>query len=267
MNFDSLNQTVASIRILQKFYPIIRIWDADHKRILYENDDTGKPVEASVTIADFRDAALSISENESTLEISIPVNINGQPCCLELIQHSEKSSSATSLQHMKKLIITDSLTNLYNRRYIDEQLPINLENAFGASNPVSFIYADIDLFKKINDHYGHIAGDYVLNEIADIFQRIIRRKAGWVARYGGDEFLTCLPEINKNTAIKIANRIRRAVEDKNFYINDHFLKVTCSFGVETVYKSNGVHTVNQVVGLLDKKLYQAKKKGRNKVVA
>ncbi|MDF2985554.1 MAG: diguanylate cyclase [Eubacterium sp.] len=267
MNFDSLNQTVASIRILQKFYSIIRIWDANHKQILYQCDDNADPVETSVSIADFRDAALSINENENTLEISIPVNIDGQSCSLELIQHSEKNGSTSSLRHMQKLIITDSLTNLYNRRYIDEQLPVNLEKAFHNSEPVSFIYADIDLFKKINDQYGHIAGDYVLNEIADIFQRHIRRKSGWVARYGGDEFLTCLPEINTNTAIKIANRIRRAVEDKSFYINDHFLKITCSFGVQTVYNSSGVHTVNQVVGLLDKKLYLAKKKGRNKVVA
>jgi diguanylate cyclase (GGDEF)-like protein len=86
-----------------------------------------------------------------------------------------------------------------------------------------------------------------------------------VARYGGDEFLIYLPELSRNAAGKVANRLRRAVESKCFYINDIQIKVTCSFGVQTVYKTIGVHSVNHIVELMDKKLYQAKKKGRNKV--
>jgi len=268
MKFDNLAQAVASIGMLQKFYPVARIWDASHKQLLYESEETDDPKEASISFEELLDATFSIKENDGLLEIvtSVPITIDGQTCLLELIHLGDKRTGSTSLEHMQRLAITDSLTDLYNRRYIDEQLPIDLERTFRNSDPVSFIYADIDYFKKINDQYGHIAGDHILKEIARVFLRHIRRKDGWVARYGGDEFLICLPELSRNTAGKIANRLRHAVESKSFHINDIHIKVTCSFGVQTVYKTSGVHSVNHVVELMDKKLYQAKKKGRNKVV-
>ena len=137
---------------------------------------------------------LASVESENTLEAIIPAAIDGQTYCIELIQHYEKKDDIPSLLHMQKLIITDSLTNLYNRRYINKQLPINLNRAFMQENSVSFIYADIDFFKKINDQYGHIAGDYILCETADIFLQTIRKeKRGWAARYGGDEFFILSP--------------------------------------------------------------------------
>ncbi|MBN7771745.1 GGDEF domain-containing protein [Clostridium aminobutyricum] len=262
MNFNSLNQTVASIKKLRKFYHMIRIWDATHKRIIYESENANISGEAPVSITNFSKATLSLREDGNVLEINIPVTIDGHPYCLELIQHSEEDS----LQHMQKLLITDPLTNLYNRRYIDDQLPIDLANAFEENYPVSFIYADIDYFKKINDEYGHIAGDCILKETANVFLRLIQKTNGWAARYGGDEFLICLPEMNRKSSVQIAYKIRHAVESKSFYINDHFIKVTCSFGVQTLYNTSSIHTVNQVIGLLDKKLYQAKKKSRNRVV-
>lgn len=267
MKFDSLTQAVASIGLLQKYYPVIRIWDASHKQMLYQSEETDDPKEALISFEGSHEAIFSIRENAGLLEIvtSIPIIVGGQTCCLELIHLGDRRTGSTSLEHMQRLAITDSLTDLYNRRYIDEQLPLDLERTFRNSDPVSFIYADIDYFKKINDQYGHIAGDHILKEIACIFLRHIRRKDGWVARYGGDEFLICLPELSRNTAGKIANRLRRAVESKSFYINDIHIKVTCSYGVQTVYKTSGVHSVNHVVELMDKKLYQAKKKGRNKV--
>lgn len=268
MKFDNLTQVVASIGMLQNFYPVTRIWDASHRQMLYESGETNDPKETSISFEGLLDATFSIREKEGLLEIvtSVPITVDGQTCLLELIHLGDRRTGSTSLEHMQRLVITDSLTNLYNRRYIDEQLPIDLERAFRNSDPVSFIYVDIDYFKKINDQYGHIAGDQILEKIACVFLRHIRRKDGWVARYGGDEFLICLPELSRNTAGKIANRLRHAVEIKSFHINDIHIKVTCSFGVQTVYKTSGVHSVNHVVELMDKKLYQAKKKGRNKVV-
>ncbi len=268
MKFDSLTHAVASIGMLQKYYPITRIWDASHKQKLYENGETDDQKEASISFKGLLDATFSIRDNDGLLEIatSIPITIGGQNCCLELIHFGDMRTSLKSLEYMQRLAIRDSLTDLYNRRYIDEQLPIDLERYFRKNDPVSFIYADIDYFKKINDQYGHVAGDHILKEISAIFLRYIRRKDGWVGRYGGDEFLICLPELNHVNAGKIANRLCHAVESNIIYINGIHVKVTCSFGVQTIYKTNGVHSVNQVVALMDKKLYQAKKKGRNKVV-
>ncbi len=205
----------------------------------------------------------------------IPLSIGNRSCYLELIQRALSDneinlSLAADLEniihHMQKLAITDSLTNLYNRRYIYEQLPIDLAWAFQNDEPVSVIYADIDYFKEINDKCGHIVGDYMLKEVAEVLYKQVRKKDGWAARYGGDEFLICLPAINKTTAAKIANRIRRAIEVKQFITDSQLLKMTCSFGVKTIYKKSGVNTVNKVVELADRKLYQAKNKGRNRVV-
>ncbi len=266
MNFDNLSQVLASVQTLHTFYPVIRIWDRDKKRLLYENEGTDIETESTKALTVFSKATIHIRSQEGILEVCIPVTIGGQPCKLELLQYDDRRSGTNSLLQMHRLMITDALTNLYNRRFIDEQLPIILERAFRSNTAVSFVYADIDYFKKINDHYGHIAGDYILKEISDVFQKLLLKKEGWVARYGGDEFLFCLPGANQNTAAHIANKIRHAVEVKRFSISTHFFKITCSLGVQTFSRADDVLTVNQVIRLLDKKLYQAKRNGRNQVV-
>ncbi len=266
MNYKNLNQAIASLQMLHNFYSTIRIYDTGYNRILYENKKSNGLKEAAETTLFFQEAAFCIPKQKDTLEINIPLSINGQPCRLELIQRNKKEYGDDVLHSMQELIITDSLTNLYNRRFIDEQLPKDLEKTYQSNNPLSLIYIDIDYFKEINDHYGHIIGDLILKEIASTFLQILWRKNGWAARYGGDEFLLCLPGISRKSTIKIANRIRLAVEEKTFYSVNPVIKITCSLGLLTVHKSSNVHTVNEVIELLDRKLYQAKKEGRNKVI-
>ena len=251
MNFDNLPQAVESIQQLRNFFQSIRIWSKQPEKLIYEswNEDTTE-IFSTGTLA-FQDATLSI--NGDTLEANLAVMIDGRPCDIELTQRNIKEKDAGFIQSIQELIITDPLTNLYNRRFIDEQLPRELSRAFQNDEPVSFLYADIDLFKQINDRHGHVAGDCVLKNVASIFQQQIRRKDGWTARYGGDEFLLCLPEINQKAAVQMADRIK-------------VIKVTCSFGVQTLYQSDGVNTLTQIIGLLDRKLYQAKATGRNRVI-
>lgn len=266
MTFENFSEIKTSLGILLKFYPIVRVWDEGYTKILYELDSCEISVEESVPFINLHTSEFSIRERGSILEalIRIPVIMGGQSCYLELVQQTSKNRCSSSLRYMQRLVITDSLTGLYNRRYIDEQLPLDLNRAFQNSNPVSFIYADIDFFKKINDQYGHTAGDHILKETADVFLDLVR-KDGWTARYGGDEFLACLPEITCSDAYKIADRIRYAIANKPFLINDKALEITCSFGVHTVSMYDHISTVNQVVELLDKKLYQAKNEGKNTV--
>ncbi len=277
MIFESMSQAIASTQMLQRFYSVIRIKDTGSTKILYDSDNSDMSHENPVSFTGQYNAALTISEyNHSiVLTTTIPVSIGGRSCYLELIQRAvndnEVSQSASMkhkniIHHMRKLAITDSLTSLYNRRYIYEQLPIDLAWAFQNDNPISVIYADIDYFKEINDKYGHIVGDYMLKEVADVLHQQVQRKDGWAARYGGDEFLICLPSTNKTSAARIANRIRKAVEVKQFIIDSNHLKMTCSFGVQTIYKKNGINSVDKVIELVDCKLYQAKNKGRNRVV-
>ena len=79
-------------------------------------------------------------------------------------------------------------------------------------------------------------------------------------------FLFCLPDIDQCDAVKIADQIRAAIENKSFCFGRHHIAITCSFGVQTIHKASGVHTVNQVIELLDPKLYKAKKKGKNRII-
>lgn len=272
MKFTSISQAIVSVGMLQKYYSMIRIRDAGNRQILYENNNAKALKEAPDSISfigeSMRNVEFCIQEIDGILEINttIPIEIDHKSCCLELIYLDDMQASASSLVHIKRLAITDALTNLYNRRFINEQLPIDLERSFLNNDPVSFIYTDIDYFKMINDQYGHITGDNILKEVADVFLKNVRRKDGWVARYGGDEFLICLPEINHHLAGIMANRLCQAIEARCPHIDGEIIRITCSFGVATIYKESGIHTIDQVINLMDKKLYEAKNRGRNQVV-
>lgn len=264
MNFDNLSQAVESVQQFRNFFKSIRIWNQQPEKLIYESRDEDTSEILSVDALAFQNATLSISRD--ILKVNLAVTIDGRPCVIELIQRSTKGENATSMRSIQELIITDPLTNLYNRRFIDEQLPRELNRAFQNSEPVSFLYADIDLFKKINDRHGHVAGDCVLRDVARIFQNQIRRKDGWAARYGGDEFLLCLPEISQKAAVQMADRIRNAIAQKDFQGKSKTIRVTCSFGVQTLYQADEVNTLTQIIGLLDRKLYKAKATGRNRVI-
>jgi len=264
MKFDNLSQAAQSVQQFRSFFQIIRIRSKQPEKLIYEsrNEDASEIFSTDTLI--FQDGALSVSGD--TLEVDLAVMIDGRPCGIELIQRSTKEKDAGSIQSMQELIITDPLTNLYNRRFIDEQFPKELNRAFQNDEPVSFLYADIDLFKQINDRHGHVARDCVLKDVASIFQQQIRRKDGWTARYGGDEFLLCLPEISQKAAVQMADRIRNAIAQKDFRGQSEAIRVTCSFGVQTLYQADGANTLTKIIGLLDKKLYKAKATGRNRVI-
>jgi len=265
MNFYNLNQAEDLIRTLRKFYQTVRIRDAESRQIIFEELGIKSLDNEFEEIPALSNVVLSIHKNAQRLEA--PITIDGQSCILELIQPQHYGNDKASLQQLKELVFIDSLTNLYNRRFIDEQLPIDLKWAFRNDEPISFIYADIDFFKKINDQYGHVIGDQILNGTADVFQQLFRRKDGWLARYGGDEFLFCLPEINQKTAIQIADRLRNVIAEKEYCYDKGSLSITCSFGVQTIDRTSGVQTVNDLIEMLDKKLYQAKRKGKNRVIS
>lgn len=293
MNFKSMKNAMESVQMLQEIYDVVHILDEDGNEVfddtnelfseltVYKSPEYAAPQSGAATnIVPKRNVTLSINEETGTAIITttVPVLIDGRSYCLELIQHTARRSDDSRLtsdkdaeqnltfHHIRELTITDSLTKLYNRRYIDEQLPLDLTRSFEKDKPLSVIYADIDYFKRINDQYGHIAGDRVLKKIADIFRHRIRKKDGWAARYGGEEFLICLPEIDQKTAIRISHRIRRAIELSHPMIEGQALKVTCSFGVQTVFKKSNIKTVDEIVALVDKKLYEAKRSGRNRVI-
>ncbi|OEU71876.1 MAG: diguanylate cyclase response regulator [Desulfuromonadales bacterium C00003093] len=170
---------------------------------------------------------------------------------------------------IKILSITDPLTGIYNRGYLTEHLPREISRAKRYGHPLSLIMSDIDLFKKINDSYGHQAGDKLLKDFVDCLRGAIRNRIDWMVRYGGEEFLIVLPETNIEGACQVAERFRTLLSESVFTIKDNEIKITASFGVSGFDPSKQKEkiSVEFLIGLADKYLYQAKKRGRNRVEA
>ncbi|MFK5880835.1 MAG: diguanylate cyclase [Sulfurospirillum sp.] len=161
-------------------------------------------------------------------------------------------------KELEKLATTDRLTSIYNRYKMDVSLQKQIEISKRYKRPLSFIYFDIDHFKKINDRYGHKVGDLVLIELSDLIKKSIR-KSDIFGRWGGEEFLIILPETKKEEAIELSEKLRRTVQKYKFK-NIQYL--TCSFGVANNRKSDDAE---EVILRIDKRLYVAKKRGRNRV--
>ena len=162
-----------------------------------------------------------------------------------------------------KLATTDGLTDLYNHRYFQDQMKMNVEHSKRYETNFSLIIIDIDFFKKFNDTYGHQSGDAVLRQVAQILKRNVRA-TDIVCRYGGEEMSIILPNTGKDEAQMTAEKICKIVSEKQFKLNnDKETHVTISLGVST-YPFDG-ETPTNLIDAADKRLYNAKNNGRNQV--
>jgi two-component system cell cycle response regulator len=173
----------------------------------------------------------------------------------------------TGFEQNMMMVLTDPLTGCYNRRYLDSHWPRLLQHAERVKKPLSVQMLDIDHFKKVNDDHSHAAGDAVLKEAA---QRLLNgvRPSDLVVRMGGEEFAIVMPETEIANAIKIAERLRASVADRPFALPGQAdgLRVTISIGAaETMPYMDG--KPNDVIDRADAALYEAKKNGRNRVIA
>jgi two-component system, cell cycle response regulator len=178
------------------------------------------------------------------------------------LEHSLRAAN----QRNRILSITDALTGAYNRRYLMEQLPREVERCRRYAYPLSVIMFDIDHFKRINDEMGHAAGDDVLQQFVSRVQRSIRSNSDWIARYGGEEFLMVLPETEFKAGVFVAEKIRALIGSAPFSTRAGDCPVTASFGVAATGPS-GPDLVLKVEGLIkaaDLCLYQSKQQGRDR---
>jgi len=171
-------------------------------------------------------------------------------------------------EEIRILSITDTLTRCYNRTFMDEQLPKELKRAVRYNHPISLVMVDIDHFKRVNDTYGHQAGDEVLKELVRSINRSIRSDVDWVARYGGEEFLVVFPETDFERAEALAERLRRDISQKTVQIKEEEVRITASFGVSGFRSLTPLREVSHetMISLADESLYQAKEEGRNRVI-
>jgi diguanylate cyclase (GGDEF)-like protein len=164
-------------------------------------------------------------------------------------------------QKLESLAMRDGLTNLYNHRMVMELLDKKHNIALRNGLPIAFIMLDIDYFKKVNDTYGHKSGDYVIKTIAAILQNSASEK-DIVGRYGGEEFCIICLNYELDAILNLGEKLRKTIEDYAFIVNEKPLKITTSIGI--AYKTPfSVKASNKIITSADKKLYEAKRNGRN----
>ena len=193
---------------------------------------------------------------------------------LELIARLNAGRRILALEHSLRvanqrnrvLSITDALTGAYNRRYLMEQLPREVERCRRYAYPLSVIMCDVDHFKQINDHLGHEAGDEVLQQFASRVQKSIRSNSDWIARYGGEEFLLVLPETAIAGGLLVAEKIRALIGSEPFTTRAGEIRVTSSFGVAatgTVGPDLDLK-VEALIKVADQCMYRSKQEGRDR---
>jgi diguanylate cyclase (GGDEF)-like protein len=170
--------------------------------------------------------------------------------------------NAMLFQRTVELAITDGLTGLHVYRYFMERFSEELHRAARTKSHLSLLMCDIDDFKKYNDVYGHAAGDIVLKNAAQIITECTQA-GDFIARYGGEEFALFLPKQNKPAAVEVAEKIRKAIKDKEFILRRKKSKITISIGIAT-FPEDGV-IAETIIKEADLALYKAKQEGKDRV--
>ncbi|MCW8889506.1 MAG: GGDEF domain-containing protein [Sedimenticola sp.] len=164
---------------------------------------------------------------------------------------------------LSELVLTDPLTRLFNYRHFSQSLEQELERTHRTGHPTALIMMDLDHFKRVNDQWGHEAGNQVLRQIAELMVSLLR-KIDVPCRYGGEEFALILPGTPLPRAINAANRLREVIEATPIEVDGGPLFITASMGVG-VYRRESHFSAEAFVKQVDNLLYEAKAAGRNRV--
>jgi diguanylate cyclase (GGDEF)-like protein len=291
-----LMELMSRFNILEKAYDFIQLVDPVNKKVIKLYNNTSKTLihhcydcwEKNVVCNNcisYRAywnnktyVKMDYNQDNIFMVTAVPIDLPDRRVVVELFKNATDSliidnrdtNGNMEIHHMidrmNSLALKDSLTGVYNRRYIDEKLPAILANAAISEQSLSVIIADIDNFKIVNDTYGHLAGDCTLKYFAGLLSQSLKRKTDWVSRYGGEEFLICLPGADNSQAAEIAELMRRNTENYLMECGEHKFKITSSFGVST-QKPHEKISPEDLIEAADKKLYEAKHNGRNRVEA
>lgn len=193
-------------------------------------------------------------------------SIRGEPCpagnenCPNL---AEVLRLREEVQQLAAQVRTDELTRLFNFRYFNQALSLEMERSRRSGQSTCLIMLDLDHFKSINDDYGHEAGNILLRNVAELIRKTIRR-LDIPCRYGGEEFTIILPDTNLKQGVRFANRLRLIIKNSPIKVGDVMLGVEASFGVD-VYNRGDRLSEKDFIEKVDALLYRAKQEGRNRV--
>ncbi len=291
----TLDKLEENLVFFNKMYDLVRFIDPTNKKILqqkgslmYETEgichkywESGKLCDNCVSMRAYNcnKSFIKLEQNlKSTILLTaIPIENANRPIVLELLKdvtdsmmivsgdYSNGHMISTVVSQLNNIVSKDSLTGLYNRRYIYDRLPVDIVSSTINDNPISVIFIDLDCFKLINDRYGHASGDLVLKEIGALINDHIRDDNDWSARYGGDEFIICLNNTSNEKAHKVVSRIKKSIEKLVVTFNENIcILISASMGIHTMYKSK--LTAEELINHADKKMYESKNLNKNKQI-
>jgi diguanylate cyclase (GGDEF)-like protein len=209
-----------------------------------------------------------VSENPKVIEKTryfrasvSPVYARNKAQVARVILLADITDSVRLMKELENAAYIDGLTGIYNRKHFIELAYVDVERAQRLDQTIYTAMLDIDFFKKVNDTYGHAAGDMVLKAIAGIIQQTIRAY-DLLCRYGGEEFALLILDINASEAFSLMERIRENIESTIINYEGVNIKITCSIGLAEFLRTD---TLESSINKSDEALYAAKKSGRNQV--
>lgn len=242
---ESAAQIGSAIEIvLLSFALAERLYDATQRRFAAERESLR-----------MKEKLISTQKKQNQeLESRVKLRTQDLQAALETVNNLNKELSDLSTM--------DQVTGVRNRRYFDDILSKEFGGALGGQSHLSLIMIDLDYFKKINDTYGHLAGDLCLKMVANTVHNVVQRTSDLVCRYGGEELAIVLPDTDQQGAVNIAERIRSEIERLDIIFANQTISITASLGVASFIPDSD-KTVELLIELADKALYRAKNEGRN----
>lgn len=284
-------QLLQTMQSFEKLFNIVRIVDPVKKEVVAQDQQNPDVLKASscydfwmrnkccencvsIRALNENDTIVKLEYNGTTVFMTMasPLTLNGAAYVMETIKDVTNSGLVPNIKgkslaeieqilaQLNREVVTDELTQIYNRRFLKERLPAELYSAQYNQSPLSAIMADIDHFKSINDSYGHGSGDMILQKVAKTIDTLVREHKGWVVRYGGDEFLAVLPHTDEAAAQTLRKQLEAAIKNLLLPYQEHTLHITVSSGCYTMNPQQPV-SIEEFIDKTDRQMYEAKKQG------
>ena len=288
-----LKVIISGLSLLEKLYDVVRIVDPITKKIIFYKEI--QPTQSNCY--DFWKSGHScnncissraLHENDTIVKIEYnkerifmllasPTIFQHKTFVVEMLKDITETGIISNFNEktvdditqvvyeMNQESIRDSLTKVYNKPYINQQLPVDLYNASEAKKPISFILGEVDYFHDIQNTYGHHASDLILSGFATVIRSCIRENQDWIARYSNEKFFVTIYNADNNLVFLIAETIRKKILNLDLEYENNKIKITASFGTYTL--DNDSLTYRDIIALTNKNLIKAQNKGRNRTLS